>query len=228
MPSLREYLKRRRGEIRAESERLAHQRDKLQNQLRALRARLDELDRESTELDQAAEAVGVEPDPQPALALQPAVGRRGLPCTIKEAVLHVLSDAPGGMTSQAILDHINTRFFSGRIERPSFSPELSRLKSEHKVVRRGELWELATRGNVTPGFDDGDNGTPRAGRHGSPAGRRIPRRPRRRQSDRRQSSVPSEIGPLRTERSEPETNSGSPSASIKVLDPSGDPGSSRE
>ena len=228
MPSLREYLKRRRGEIRAESDRLAQQRDKLQNQLHALRARLDELDRESAELDQAAEAVGVEPDAQSALALAPAVGTRGLPFTIKEAVLRVLAAASGGMTSQAILDQINTRFFAGRIERTSFSPELSRLKSEHKVRRRGELWELAAKGNVTPGFDYGDNGTPRAGRHGSPAGRRIPRRPRRRQSDRRQSSVPPEIGPLRTGRSEPETNSGSPSASIKALDPSGDSGSSRE
>jgi hypothetical protein len=28
------------------------------------------------------------------------------------------------MTSQAILDQINTRFFSGRIERTSFSPQL--------------------------------------------------------------------------------------------------------
>jgi hypothetical protein len=152
VPSLREYLKRRRGEIRAESERLAQQRDKLQGQLHVLRARLDELDRESAELDQAVEAVGVEPDAQPALALQPAGERGSLPSTIKEAVLHVLADAPGGMTSQAILDQINTRFFSGRIERTSFSPQLSRLKGERKVTRRGELWELATKGNVTPGL----------------------------------------------------------------------------
>jgi uncharacterized coiled-coil DUF342 family protein len=53
MPGLREYLRRRRGEIRAESERLAQQRDKLQGQLHVLRARLDELDRESTELNRA-------------------------------------------------------------------------------------------------------------------------------------------------------------------------------
>src|SRR5215212_5471848 len=191
MPGLREYLQRRRGEIRAESERLAQQRDKLQNQLHVLRARLDELDRESTELDQAAEAVGVEPNAQPALALPPAVERHSLPCTIKEAVLHVLTDAPGGMNSQAILDQINKRFFSGRIERTSFSPELSRLKSEHKVRRRGELWELAAKGNVTPGFDDSDDVPPRAGRRRSRPSRRIPRRPRRRQSDRGQSSVPS-------------------------------------
>src|SRR3954451_10000499 len=102
MPGLREYLRRRRGEIRAESERLAQQRNKLQNQLHVLRARLDELDRESAELHQAVSAAGARPDAQQALALQPAGERRSLPSTIKEAVLHVLAEAPGGMTSQAI------------------------------------------------------------------------------------------------------------------------------
>ena len=111
MTSLREYLKQRRGEIRAENERLTQQRDTLQNELHSVLARLDELNREAAELDQAADAVGVDADAQAALALQPAVERRRLPSTIKEAVLHVLAEAPGGMTSQAILDQINTRFF---------------------------------------------------------------------------------------------------------------------
>ena len=62
MPSLREYLKRRRGEIRAENERLTQLRGKLQNQLHAVLAQLDELDRESAELDQATRAVGFDPE----------------------------------------------------------------------------------------------------------------------------------------------------------------------
>src|SRR3954468_22838189 len=110
MPSLREYLKRRRGEIRAENERLAQRRGRLQNQLHSVLARLGELDRESAELDQAAKAVGLETDAQTALALQPSAEGRGLPSTIKEAVLHVLAEAPSGMTSQALLDGINNRF----------------------------------------------------------------------------------------------------------------------
>src|SRR5215210_874055 len=155
MQSLREYLKRRRGEIRAENERLIQQRDKLQSQLHAVLARLGELDRESADLDQAVKAVGLETDAQAALAPQPAFERHSLPTTIKEAVLHVLADAPGGMTSQAILDELNKRFFSGRIERTSFSPQLSRLKGEHKVTRRGDIWELTAEGNLTPDFEYG-------------------------------------------------------------------------
>ena len=76
MPSLREYLKRRRGEIRAENERLAQQRGKLQNQLHSVLARLGELDRESAELDQAAKAVGLETGAATALARHPAVESR--------------------------------------------------------------------------------------------------------------------------------------------------------
>src|SRR4051794_27251440 len=186
MPGLREYLRRRRGEIRAESERLAQQRDKLQGQLHVLRARLDELDRESMELDQAAEAVGVEPDAQAALAPQRAIERHSRPTTIKEAVLHVLAEAPNGITSQALLDELNERFFSGRIARTSFSPELSRLKGEHKVTRRGEIWTLTATGNLTPDFEYDNGVRPRAGRRRSSPGRRLTRRPWRRQSDRRQ------------------------------------------
>ncbi len=228
MPSLREYLKRRRGEIRAESERLAHQRDKLQNQLHALRARLDELDREFTELDQAAEAVGVEPEAQPALALQPAVNKRSLTPTIKVAVLHVLADAPSGMTSQAILDEINKHFFSGRIQRTSFSPELSRLKGEYKVTRRGEIWELTAEGNPAPGFECDHEVLPRAGRRRSAPGQRATRRPWRKQSDRRRSTVAPAIGSPPTERTEWEAKSSSPSSPVETFDPSGNSGSSRE
>src|SRR5215212_3285589 len=226
MPSLREYLKRRRGDIRAESERLIQQRDKLQNQLHTVLARLGELGRESADLDQGTKAVGLETDAQPALSPQPAV-ESSPPCTIKEAVLHVLAEAPGGMTSQAILDEINARFFSGRIERTSFSPQLSRLRGEHKVTRCGEIWELTAKGNLAPGVECGQEGRPRTGRRRTAPGRRLTRRPWRRQSDRRQPSAAPAIGPPRTERTEPETNSGSPSTLIGTLDPSGNSGSSR-
>ena len=228
MPSLREYLKRRRHDIRAESERLIQQRGKLQNQLHAVLARLGELDRESADLDQAVKAVGLETDAQAALAPQPAIERHSRPTTIKEAVLHVLADAPGGMTSQALLDELNERFFSGRIARTSFSPELSRLKGEHKVTRRGEIWTLTATGNLTPGFEGGDDVPPRAGRRRSSPRRGAPRRPWRRQSDRHQRSAAPAIGPSRTQRTEPETNGGSPSTSIETLDPSGNSESSRE
>jgi hypothetical protein len=223
MPSLRDYLRRRRGEIHAESEQLTRQCDKLQRQLHAVLVRLDELGRESVDLDQAVKAVGLEPDAQAALAPQPTVGSSRT-STIKEAVLHVLAEAPGGMTSQAILDQINTRFFSGRIERTSFSPQLSRLRGEHKVVRRGELWELTAKGSLAPGIEHSDE-VPRVGRRRTTPGQRFAHRPRRRQSDGRQPSAAPAIGPP---RAEPKPSGGSPSAAVETLDPNQDPGNSRE
>src|SRR3954452_21495748 len=45
---------------------------------------------------------------------------------------------------------------SGSLQtRPSFSPELSRLKGEHKVARRGEIWELTAEGRLALGFEGG-------------------------------------------------------------------------
>jgi len=216
--SLREYLNRRRGEIHADHERLTRHRDKLQNQLHAVLARLDELNRESAELEQATKAVGFEPGAQTAPVPQLAVESRGPPATIKEAILHILAEAPSGMTSKAILDEINIRFFSGRIQRTSFSPELSRLKGEDKVSRRGEIWELTAKGRLEPGFEDGPK-RPRAKRRKSASGRRFRHRPWRRPSDRRRRPAAPAMEPPRTEL---DTWSGSPSPPPREwLDPSG-------
>jgi hypothetical protein len=46
-----------------------------------------------------------------------------------------------GMTAMEILAEINTRYFGGRIVRPSLSPQLSRLKDrDRKIELRGNRW----------------------------------------------------------------------------------------
>jgi uncharacterized protein YqgV (UPF0045/DUF77 family) len=63
--------------------------------------------------------------------------------TIMQAVLEVLKDHPDGMTALEILHEINTRYFAGRIERTSLSPQLSRLKDrDGKIVLKGNRWLL--------------------------------------------------------------------------------------
>jgi hypothetical protein len=55
----------------------------------------------------------------------------------------VLKDHPDGMTALEILHEINTRYFAGRIERTSLSPQLSRLKDrDGKIVLKGNRWLL--------------------------------------------------------------------------------------
>jgi hypothetical protein len=61
--------------------------------------------------------------------------------TIMQAVLEVLKDKPDGMTAQEILAEIDTRYFDGKIVRPSLSPQLSRLKDRDKKIElRGNRW----------------------------------------------------------------------------------------
>src|SRR3954453_15840797 len=103
------------------------------------------------------------------------------------------------MRLPCILDEINARFFSGRIERTSFSPELSRLKQEHKVTRRGEIWDLPAEERLALGFEGGRE-RPRTKRRGGAPGRRFRHRPWRRQSDRGRPPAAPAIEPLRTER----------------------------
>lgn len=64
--------------------------------------------------------------------------------TIKEAILRVLREAQGGMTSTEILIAINERFFTEEgIRWSSMRPELSRLKTnDRKVIRKGDRYFL--------------------------------------------------------------------------------------
>lgn len=61
--------------------------------------------------------------------------------TIKELVLKALEEQfPSGATAQQLLELFATAWGRGEIVRTSLSPQLSRLKAEHKIDRRGTLW----------------------------------------------------------------------------------------
>jgi hypothetical protein len=73
-------------------------------------------------------------------ALDEAQTKRANP-TIMQAVLEVLSHKPDGMTAKEILAEINAKYFGGRIERHSLSPQLSRLKDrDEKIELHGDRW----------------------------------------------------------------------------------------
>jgi hypothetical protein len=64
--------------------------------------------------------------------------------TIKEAVLQVLSEIyPNGLTALEILDRLNRRWWQGKLERTSLSPQISRLnKIDKKVVNERGTWKV--------------------------------------------------------------------------------------
>jgi hypothetical protein len=131
MAELRDYLQRRRAEAVDELQPLQSAAADLRSKLAAKDARICILTEEISDIDKALAAIGKSEKTTASV-------------TIKEAVLQVLSDAPNGMTSSELLEAINDRFFDGKLERTSMSPQLSRLRVwDKKIVHRGDKYFLA-------------------------------------------------------------------------------------
>ena len=64
----------------------------------------------------------------------------GMYKSIKELVMEVLEQAPRGLKALDILEAINTAYPHVDLVRTSLSPQLSRLKRERKIVKRGLYW----------------------------------------------------------------------------------------
>lgn len=133
MNGLREIIENRRNELRQQREPLEATAAEQRKALNATEAKLKALAREEAEIDKALHAIGQERV------------RRESAITIKEAIVEVLREAEGGMTSTEILVAINQRFFTEEgVVRTSMSPQLSRLKNEdHKIKRKGDRYFLA-------------------------------------------------------------------------------------
>lgn len=63
--------------------------------------------------------------------------------TIKQLVLKALEEQfPSGATAQQLLELFASAWGREEVVRTSLSPQLSRLKAEHKIDRNGTLWFL--------------------------------------------------------------------------------------
>jgi hypothetical protein len=127
MTGLRDYIERRRDEIRRQLVPLEATAAELRSKLSAADAKLHALTTEAVEIEKALQAIG-------------ARENRKTTITIKEAILAVLADAPHGLTSSELLEAMNDKFFEGTLVRTSMSPQLSRLKTDGKIKQRGEKY----------------------------------------------------------------------------------------
>jgi hypothetical protein len=119
---------------------------KLEDSLSLLRSevaeregKIREIERELLDLRNAARAIGV----VNGLRKQSlgVTRRKSQQTTIKEAVLAVLADHPEGLIALDLLARINARY-GWTLVRPSLSPQLTRLKRDHKVVYLDGIWRL--------------------------------------------------------------------------------------
>lgn len=119
---------------------IATKRRDAEAEIRALRARIESLMHDLSDLDKAEAAVrgqsltvfqSLKPKQKP-----PKVYR-----TIKEMALAVLEDYPNGLVALDILSEINSRFEQSYV-RTSLSPQLSRLRQGGFVHKSGKRWVL--------------------------------------------------------------------------------------
>jgi hypothetical protein len=129
----------------------------LARKVQALRSELAPLEKELAEVRLALAAVSPE-DPPGLLRLlehsdeQPSAYAY---MTMKQLALHVLREQfPSGATAADMLAFI-ANAYDRRIERTSFSPQLTRLREEGQVRRIGNLWRLAEKKNEPSRSGDG-------------------------------------------------------------------------
>lgn len=114
METLRDFIDRRRNEIKA--------------QISALKSELSEL-----ALAEAALRNG--------LPIEAATTKKGSKLTIKEMVIAILQKRPQGAEASELIDLIHNSYGEA-LARPSLSPQLSRLKDEGSLELSGKIWIL--------------------------------------------------------------------------------------
>ncbi len=135
---LRDFIERRQKELDAEEAPIVAEIDKLRRSLRMIEV-------ERLELAKALDAIEKIDSSRSSAELlpQPIVrARRAIDGTMKTAVLDILSSHPNGMSAIEILADVN-RILGTNYLRTSLSPQLSRLKSEEKIILDGNVWKLA-------------------------------------------------------------------------------------
>jgi hypothetical protein len=130
MSTVRELLLARKNEIGAQMAPLYEQTARLRRSLIETESSIVLLQNEMKQVETALKAVEDE-------------AARKRPPTIMEAVVEVLRTKPAGMTAREILNELNEKYFEGKIQRHSLSPQLSRLKDRDKRLElRGNRWFL--------------------------------------------------------------------------------------
>ncbi|MHA7884943.1 hypothetical protein [Nitratireductor rhodophyticola] len=116
METLRDFIDRRRAEIKA--------------QISSLKSELKELSTAESALKSGA--------PLNENQSKSSSSKN----TIKEMVAHVLDDVPGGAEATEIVELIGNRF-GEEVPRSSLSPQLSRMKEDGVLVLDGRTWRLS-------------------------------------------------------------------------------------
>jgi hypothetical protein len=128
MSSARELLEKRKNEVRASINEMIERYQVVVQSMHGITDELSAAAKELKEIDLAIKAVDGE---------QAKSGR----IKIMDAVLETLRRNPLGMTAKEILEELNAKYYAGKLQRHSLSPQLSRLKDRDKKIEfRNDRW----------------------------------------------------------------------------------------
>lgn len=151
MADLRSYLDEREKALEAEIAKLRGQVVPLERELFEVRIAKRAVGRHSSEplqqpLFSPSEKISVDQEAEKVWKQYRAIqAERALSpyarMTIKDLVLKALEEQfPSGATARQMLDLFANAWGRGEVVRTSLSPQLSRLRAEHKIDRNGSLW----------------------------------------------------------------------------------------
>lgn len=138
---------------------LKNQVEVLEERKRLLSAQLEELEEQLTKARQEFEAIDAaaktlrsnfsldldaEAEPRAYFVRPYKYGE----VSIKQAARLTLAQFQGGLSSHDLFYRLNRRYFEDRLERTSFSPQLTRLRRDGEVAQGEQGWVLTEKGRV--------------------------------------------------------------------------------
>ncbi|NEU11303.1 hypothetical protein G3T14_04080 [Methylobacterium sp. BTF04] len=151
MASLEDIIRAAWPPVKRRLQELEQRRQQMTYDLKALESELEEAKREYDLVVDTATKMGFDPD-------MPKVNKNGEPLltdsyplgsvTIKQAARLTLDAFPSGLDSADLLAALSGRYFEGKLERTSFSPQLSRMSQSEEVEQKNSVWVLTDKGRA--------------------------------------------------------------------------------
>lgn len=138
---LRQFVRRRFDEIDKILVPLHARREQLLAEVHAIDVQIGNLEPELEELRRVAETLDLD-----LVSSNDHPKSKDGDTTIKQAIRLTLNLKPNGLTSTELHTEASNDFFEGKLDRTSFSPQLSRMRRDGEVELRNTIWTLTDYG----------------------------------------------------------------------------------
>lgn len=146
MSELQDFVRKKREELQAQVAPLIARREQLEAEIQSLTDTIDKVLPDLEELDKTASYLGIEPSNTPLSS-----EARSNKVTIKQGVRLVLYIFKDGLNSAHLHEQVSRAFYGGKLDRTSFSPQLSRMRKDGELELADTVWTLTPHGAAIMG-----------------------------------------------------------------------------